>query len=63
MVRQLRLLEVEPDGRPGPQLATGVQTALVEMMAAAIQAVFRSQGGRDEGGRPAPEDHLTASRP
>jgi DNA invertase Pin-like site-specific DNA recombinase len=63
MVRQLRLLEAEPDGRPGPRLATEVRTALVEMMAAAIQAVFRSQGGRDEGGRPAPKDHLTASRP
>lgn len=59
-MRQLRLLAVEAKVQPELQLTSELRTALVKMMAAAIQSVFRGQGGRDEGEQPAPEDHIEA---
>lgn len=62
-MRQLRLLEVEPQGHPGLRLTSELRTALVQMMAVAIQSVYRGRGGRDESGQSASEDHAAAPRP
>ena len=59
-MRQLRLLEVEPQSPPGPRLTPELRIALVQRLAVAIQAVFLGQGGRDETGQSASQDHSEA---